>query len=1068
MNLITQRLIPLLVALPLLLASPASASDTERYFWPQLKPGTVKVDGNLNEWGNIGVPVTIDSEHFTGGYVGGDFKGVKDCSARLRVAYDLQNLYVALSVLDDSVRPLEKKSGVPGKFWEQDGLGFYLDVPGTSVASGRYNTIPTRPWQPEPIIQLTPSTERFAAETLPPGSQWGCTLSDKGYTVEVSVPWSALGWQPQAGDRIFFSAILADTDRGPDGKDGPLHQIIWHQGRTQSRPASREFAEARLMNPGGYGGELITSAAAVAQGETVSWKLLADADQPGWKLTQVALIAPDGGAQPLPQSSGAVDPAKRLSLSGDLDTTTLKPGQYLLMANATRGADTQTTQTPLSVLDKEAAFQSRSAPLPQKAWTPDPLRSGFSSDAPQQHPTYTHEDYKAFVTKEIEAGWPSFQYHLNNKNTALGGGWWFEYGLRTAAWAVVTQNPQWIERAQKMFEMADASFKAATPPYSGLGWINAPLIYYYKKYLTAVDAWKPEYEAMAKDWVTQAFGGEFPGPKQLWLGMNNWGLSSGIRGVILKYWLGDAMPDREKWDKHIADTWSVFLNDVKDIDENTTNYAPWDLWLILFYLDVNNQTALIKTDPRLGALYERYMLEVAPSGARPHYGSTNGWHDHPALWAYLFERVGQITGDGRYKYQARMMFDYSMKHVVDWHQYHLVYDGQVTWLTRLLAEVPDDSLPPVAPEAKTYLTTRGKMYINTPEERERKNEFVHTTAEQVPGKIIFRGGNEPGSLWAMVDLTNEAGHCSARPTSVNSFMSKEAVLLSSQAYFEQDPQYHDMVWIEDLEGTQGVQPDMEITVPVLEDGKSMSYVVAQVERYMRWPVTLRRHFFFAKDRFLWVRDELTFNSTFLARIGPSWLSRQLYTSGPNWVNTYFDEMPYTGLGKGGGMHYWKNPNYDLLTWFVPRPGMTLALSDFTGQNPYMNAPLSVRQVWRGLARQGETLTFDTLLLPHAVKYQVPEANWLADTVKPLSTDPKQTAVVFDVPLQGDLTRGVHVLLVASNNGTFTGEGVTTDATQAMVVWRGKDVVNWWVRGATTLKVGDKVLMQTTQRENKEG
>jgi hypothetical protein len=129
----------------------------------------------------------------------------------------------------------------------------------------------------------------------------------------------------------------------------------------------------------------------------------------------------------------------------------------------------------------------------------------------------------------------------------------------------------------------------------------------------------------------------------------------------------------------------------------------------------------------------------------------------------------------------------------------------------------------------------------------------------------------------------------------------------------------------------------------------------------------------------------------------------------------------------------------------------------------MNAPLSVRQVWRGLAKQGDTLTFDTLLLPHAVKYQRPEANWVADGVKCLSADPQQTAVSFDVPATGE-----HVLLVASNHGAFTGENVTTDATQALVVWKKDQVVNWWVRGATTLKVGDKVLVQTTERGNKEG
>ena len=84
----------LLLALTLVgaLAALAPAGAGERYFWPEVKPGTITVDGNLREWTNIGTPITIDCEHFGGGYVGGDFKGVQDCSARMRMAWDPQYL----------------------------------------------------------------------------------------------------------------------------------------------------------------------------------------------------------------------------------------------------------------------------------------------------------------------------------------------------------------------------------------------------------------------------------------------------------------------------------------------------------------------------------------------------------------------------------------------------------------------------------------------------------------------------------------------------------------------------------------------------------------------------------------------------------------------------------------------------------------------------------------------------------------------------------------------------------------------------------------------------------------
>lgn len=548
---------------------------------------------------------------------------------------------------------------------------------------------------------------------------------------------------------------------------------------------------------------------------------------------------------------------------------------------------------------------------------------------------------------------------------------------------------------------------------------------------------------------------EYPKERtQAWYGMNNWGLSSGIRGVMGKYWLGEELPDTELWEKHIEDTWGVFLHEIKDHDENTTNYAPWNLWLVLFYLDVTGQIDLLRTDDELRYMFERYLYEIAPSGARPHYGDTNGWHDSVPVWMYIFERVGQVVGDGRYKQQSRLMWEYSLRHVVNWRQYHLVYDQAVTMLTRLLAEVPDDSLPaqPLAPEP--ILTLRGATHMLSPEERAARNQWIEMTAERVPNKLIFRSSNDPGSMWAMVELNNDAGHFAALPTALNCLMDKETVLLASQGYYEKDPQFHNIVFIEDLEGTQGVQPEMDIQVPILEDYGLLTYAVAEVQRFMRWPVTLRRHFVFVKDRFMWVRDELNFQSSFFARIGPSWLSRQMFSSGENWINTYFDFMPYTGLGQGSGMHYWKNYNYDLLTYFVPRAGMQLGLTDLTSHNLYMNAPLRVRQTWRGLAREGQKLFFDAVLLPHPVVYQKPDARALAETFVLLAADPDQAAVEFELPWRQEKA------LVVMGGRPFSGGGVETDAKLAVIVWKQGEVSEWFVHNAKMLKVADAVLVQS--------
>jgi len=532
--------------------------------------------------------------------------------------------------------------------------------------------------------------------------------------------------------------------------------------------------------------------------------------------------------------------------------------------------------------------------------------------------------------------------------------------------------------------------------------------------------------------------------------------------VIGQYWLGDKLPDKAKWEQHIADTWGEFFGKIKDIDENTTNYAPWDLWVVLFYLDAKGQTDRLKTDAKLRYLFERYIYEIASCGARPQYGSTNGWHDAPALWMYLFERVGQIVGDGRYKHQARMIWDYSLNHVEDWHQYHLVYDQTLTMLTRLLAEVPDDSLKAVPVEAKSIATTRGRMRLLPPDERARRNMWLETYADPVPNKIIFRGSNDPMSLWAMVEMNGEAGHCTARPTSVNCLMDQETVLLASQGYHETDARYHNMLVIEDLEGTQGLQPEQTITLPLMKEYRCGVYAVAQVERYLRWPVTLRRHYFFVKDRLMWVRDEARFHASFFARVGPCWLSRQLgSTTGTHWANTWFDMMPYTGLGRGGGMHRWRNYYHDLLTYFVPRPDSQLSVADLSVENRYMNAPLQVRYAWRGLAKAGQTRWFDSLLVPHPPRTLEAGPKSVADGIRVLASSDDRTAILADLPWR------YEKVLVTQGRRPFEGGGVRTDATEAVVIWRGKTLVDWFVRGATYLKVGEQTCFQSPKPADKQ-
>jgi len=497
----------------------APRSGGDRYLVVATAPQRLTADGDLADWKALGQDVVIDRDHLAGGWL----DGTPDARARLRLAYDADHLWIALSVVDASVLGLKKPSRQPGKFWEQDGAGLYLDVPGINVASGRYQTRPTRPWTARPILQLTPGTGDHGRAVLPAGSRYGCRMSAKGYTVEAAVPWRSLGWEPRAGERILFGAILADIDRTADGKTGPLKQVIWHMG-ADDMSSSRTWAQARLVTAGGFGGEILCASRTVRRGAPLSWKLLADASTSGWTIRNVTLNKAGITAATLTDKPAVVVPGQTLSLGGEAPADTLKPGTYQIRAVAMKGGQAQPIVQAVVVADPSVKLvQHKPARVPQQLLIADPLRSG--ARARGKHTPISHATYRAFVDEEMKVGWPAFQYHLRVK-TALGGGWYLEYGLRLAAYAKVTGDPVWAKRAQQMFEMANAQFRAKK--YAGLGWINMPLIYYYKQYLTAVKAWKPGYDAMVCDWYLHTWPGFPKDPKQVWQGMNNWGLSSAI------------------------------------------------------------------------------------------------------------------------------------------------------------------------------------------------------------------------------------------------------------------------------------------------------------------------------------------------------------------------------------------------------------------------------------------------------------------------------------------------------------------------------------------------------------
>jgi hypothetical protein len=140
--------------------------------------------------------------------------------------------------------------------------------------------------------------------------------------------------------------------------------------------------------------------------------------------------------------------------------------------------------------------------------------------------------------------------------------------------------------------------------------------------------------------------------------------------------------------------------------------------------------------------------------------------------------------------------------------------------------------------------------------------------------------------------------------------------------------------------------------------------------------------------------------------------------------------------------------------------MALAMTDLTSKSPFMAAPLQLRQTWVGRAEKGKTLVFDSLLIPHGIRPREASAAWLADTIRPIAVHDDQTVLTFELPWRREK------VLVLTSGKPYTDGYITTDAAQAMIVWQGDKITNWWVRQATTLKVGDQVLVNAPTKVDK--
>ena len=390
----------------------------------------------------------------------------------------------------------------------------------------------------------------------------------------------------------------------------------------------------------------------------------------------------------------------------------------------------------------------------------------------------------------------------------------------------------------------------------------------------------------------------------------------------------------------------------------------------------------------------RYVEMVSPSGACPTFGSCSGWPEvGESMWAY--ELMSTITRDGRYRWSGHRIAEYYYNHLDHRaNQYHGPYD---TALNNFVAAYlfADDTVAPKPPPHGSRATWR---HPQAPVPLERRKARVGTAAFEmdgsrwIPDKIVLSSGNDAQSLWGLIELLPMGGHAGELPGNIITLMAHDAALLAGQGYYEQSPDFQNLLWIEDLDGLAADPRPLNTEVPVFVDDPAFTFVRIRTTAYQHLPVTYTREVLFYKNGFLVVKDRAKFDTTMKVRVGPCYHSRDLGPEcGPNWFNAYYGQLYYTGLGLGAGVQAIRNPAWDLLIYFSPRTGRKHTVRDRYLENPYRNSPVQLRQTWSGMVRAGQEVTFTSVLLPHA---PLIKPSSLLDPPAD-STDPKRIEVIRD-------------------------------------------------------------------------
>ncbi len=165
--------------------------------------------------------------------VDGKINGGSDLSGVWQTHWDNNYLHVRVDALDDKFM---RDSEAP---WGDDSIEIFIDADGsrTNKFDGKNDFHFIYRWK-DRNVNLSKSSPRKRSL----GIKQTMIRTDKGYTLETSIPWKTLGVHPVAGRNIGIDVQINDDDSG-SGRDGKL---AWHAKNDQSWRNPQAFGKLVL------------------------------------------------------------------------------------------------------------------------------------------------------------------------------------------------------------------------------------------------------------------------------------------------------------------------------------------------------------------------------------------------------------------------------------------------------------------------------------------------------------------------------------------------------------------------------------------------------------------------------------------------------------------------------------------------------------------------------------------------------------------------------------------------------------------------------------------------------